>query len=144
MESVAAGTKAANKKPVHRRKVEELLKNYRTWKATLQMEEEFPSCTPVYEERTSPGYSAYVSTTEQYGIRRTEQRERLEWMEVEVKRIERSLAVLDIDERLVLEERYMQNRLDKEVQARLMWSESTYRRIKKEAMRKMAVMLGVV
>ncbi|MCS1351677.1 hypothetical protein NXZ84_08875 [Mechercharimyces sp. CAU 1602] len=41
-------------------------------------------------------------------------------------------------------ERYMKNRLeDKEMQARLMWSEVRIRRIKKEAMWKMAEMLGM-
>ncbi|MCS1351687.1 hypothetical protein [Mechercharimyces sp. CAU 1602] len=45
--------------------------------------------------RTSPGYREYVRP-EQYGIRPSEERERLDWMDKEVKSIERALSVLDI------------------------------------------------
>ncbi|OYD06119.1 ArpU family phage packaging/lysis transcriptional regulator [Paludifilum halophilum] len=130
------------RKPSYRKQVERLLRDYPVLKIAVENGESkdlFPSCTPMYEERVSGGHKEYQSTTERYGVRRANK-------QLQVKRIEKALAILDLDERYLIEERYMKLSppLDQEIQIRFSWSESTYRRIKRRALRKLAVALNIL
>ncbi|BCU81897.1 hypothetical protein JIR001_16800 [Polycladomyces abyssicola] len=79
-----------NKKPSFRRKVESILREYPVLKAAIENERQlergglgnlFPSCTPLYEESVSRGFSAYQSTTERYAIIRATKIVRLQQIE---------------------------------------------------------------
>ena len=136
-----------NRKPTYRRKVERILKNYPILKAAVELQQkedaaglgDFPPCIASYEERVSAGYSEYRSSTERYGIKRATK-------QIELQRIERAVEILDLDERLLIQERYMTIPCprDKELQERLCWSERNYRRIKAAAIRKLAGALNLI
>lgn len=136
-----------NYKPTYRKEVERILKEYPVLKIAVEADQAaeeagaglYPSCTSSYEERVSGGYSEYRSSTERYGIKRASKQLKLRW-------IEKALMVLDFDERFLVEERYMTlpNPRDKELQLRFSWSERQYRRIKAEAIRKLAVALNIL
>jgi len=136
------------KKPSYRRQVERLLREYPVLKAAIENERQlereglgnlFPSCTPLYEESVSRAYSEYQSTTERYAIIRATKMVRLQ-------KIERALAVLDLDERFLIEKRYLDQSPadDRFVCDELGWSLRTYYRIKKRALNKLAMALNLI
>jgi len=136
------------KKPPYRRKVERILREYPVLKAAIENERQlereglgnlFPSCTPIYEESVSRGYSEYQSITERYAIIRADNSIRLQ-------QIERALSVLDLDERFLIEKRYIDPSPadDRFVCDELGWSLRTYYRIKKRALYKLAMALNFI
>jgi ArpU family phage transcriptional regulator len=135
------------KKPSYRRQVERLLREYPVLKAAIENERQlereglgnlFPSCTPLYES-VSGGYSEYQSTTERYAIIRATKMVRLQ-------QIERALLVLNLDERYLIEKRYLDQTPadDMFVCDELGWSKRTYYRIKKRALDKLAMALNLI
>ncbi|MBN2910788.1 DUF1492 domain-containing protein [Polycladomyces sp. WAk] len=137
------------KKPSYRRQVERLLREYPVLKAAIENERQlereglgnlFPSCTPLYEESVSRGHSEYhQSTTELYAIIRATKMVRLQ-------QIERALLVLNLDERYIIEKRYMDQSPadDMIVCDKLGWSKRTYYRIKRRALDKLAIALNLI
>lgn len=126
------------KKPDYWRQVERLLRDYPILKLAIE-EDQIPSCTPIYEEKTSPEYSEYNSVTEKYAIRMAEKR-------IKVNKIEKALKVLTSDERKIIEMRYfsMNQPTDYTVCIELNWSKRTYYRVKKDAIRKLALFLNII
>ncbi|MBN2909140.1 DUF1492 domain-containing protein [Polycladomyces sp. WAk] len=136
------------KKPSYRRQVEHLLREYPVLKAAIENERQlereglgnlFPTCTPMYEESVSRGHSEYQSTTERYAIIRATKMVRLQ-------QIERALLVLNLDERYLIEKRYMDQSPadDMIVCDELGWSKRTYYRIKRRALDKLAIALNLI
>jgi ArpU family phage transcriptional regulator len=136
------------KKPSYRRKVESILREYPVLKASIENERQlereglgnlFPSCTPLYDELVSRGFSEYQSTTERYAIIRATKIVRLQ-------QIERALAVLNLDERFLIEKRYLDQSPadDMIVCDELGWSKRTYYRIKRRALDKLAMALNFI
>lgn len=136
-----------NRKPAYRRKVERILKNYPILKAAVELQQkedaaglgDFPPCIASYEERVSAGYSEYRSSTERYGIKRAT-------MYIELQRIEAALMALDFDERFLIEGRYFDRSgyNDSVVYDRLGWSKRHYYRVKARAIKKLALVLGLL
>ncbi|SMO54648.1 ArpU family phage packaging/lysis transcriptional regulator [Melghirimyces algeriensis] len=135
--------KTKYKKPTYRKEVERVLKEYPILKVAVETEQEaekvYPSCTLSYEERVNGGYSEYQSSTEKFGIRRANKC-------LKVKRIEKALTVLDLDERFIIDERYLKLNwvTDIQVYTQLGWSERNYYRIKERALWKLAVALNIL
>lgn len=140
--------KPSMRKPSYIKMVEEILYEYPTLKAAYENEKElekaglgslFPSMTPVYEERTSKGYSEYQSETERYGILRAARHARLNC-------IERALDALTQDERRLIEERYFSpfRPTDQLVYERVGLSRGKYHQLKRKTMTKLAVMLHLI
>lgn len=135
------------RKPSYRRKVERILSQYPLLKAAIEIEEKYedigagyyPSCISSYEERASGGKREYQSTTEKYGINRANKY-------IQIKRIERALMSLKLDERLLIEKRFLEEtkNTDINVYSQFGWSERQYYRIKDQAMLKLAIALGVL
>jgi ArpU family phage transcriptional regulator len=135
------------KKPSYRKQVERLLWEYPILKAAVENEQQlereglsdlFPSCNPLYEESVSRGYSDYQSTTERYAIIRA--------TKIRLQQIERALAVLNLDERFLIEKRYLdQSPVDDMIVCdELGWSKRTYYRIKRRALDKLAIALNLI
>ncbi|OYD06111.1 hypothetical protein CHM34_18085 [Paludifilum halophilum] len=135
------------RKPTYRKEVERILKEYPVLKVAVETEQEaekagaglYPSCTSSYEERVSGGYSEYQSSTERYGIRRASK-------QLKLRRIDQALLALDIDERLLVEERYFDqaNPSDAIVYDCLGWSKRNYYRVKSRAFKKLAFALNLL
>lgn len=126
------------RKPDYRKKVERLLLDYPILKLAVD-EVELPSCTPMYEERTSPAYSGYHSTTEKCAIRMADKK-------LQIKRIDRALEVLSIDEREMVELRYfkLSYPTDEIICEQLGWSKRSYYRVKARTLRKLALALNLI
>jgi ArpU family phage transcriptional regulator len=125
------------KKPSYRKQVERLLREYPRLKIRIKLAREYPSCVPNYGvERVAGGRIG--SITEGYAI---------DWAdnEIEVKRIETALGVLNLDERLLIEQRYFDPVVfsDSVIYDRLGWSKRTYYRIKQAALEKLAFVLDM-
>lgn len=135
------------RKPSYRRRVERLLSQYPILKAAIEIEQHYeemgagyyPSCTSSYEERMSGGKSEYQSTTEKYGIQRA-------YKHLQIERIDRALMSLKLDERLLIEKRYLEEikTTDINVYTQFGWSERQYYRIKDQAMLKLAMVLNLM
>lgn len=147
---MGAATKKAPKvkwkKPVYRKLVEKMLRDYPAMKEAIQdreMIDLLPSCVPVYgEEMISSGNSPFASSTERYGIKRAERRswERYLW----VQKIEKAMILLDGDERMVIEKTYFDGLCAVMVCYQLNMSERSYRRIKSRAIEKIALVLNLI
>jgi ArpU family phage transcriptional regulator len=130
-------------KPFYKQTVERRLYEYPLLKQSIknaQVWEEFmPSLTPSYEERTSPSYSEYVSSTERFGILRA-------MKQIQLQEIEEALACLTVDEQAVVRERYLNpvQPPDSVVMDTLGIGKSKYYQIKSSAISKMAKILNVV
>ena len=121
----------------YRKQVERLLREYPRIKIRLKLAREYPSCVPVYgSERVQGGCLA--SSTESYAIEQVE-------MELMVNRIETALGVLNLDERLLIEQRYFDPAIysDSVIYDRLGWSKRTYYRLKSSAIEKLAFVLDL-
>lgn len=99
MGAVAKESPRTWRKPGYWRIVEQKLKRYPRLKRAVKDWELLPSCTPSYEEKTSPGYSEFISTTEKFGIKRAEKKR-------EVERIDNALGALSDLQRVIIEEYY--------------------------------------
>jgi len=79
-----------------------------------------------------------ASSTESYAIEQVE-------MELMVNRIETALGVLNLDERLLIEQRYFDPAIysDSVIYDRLGWSKRTYYRLKSSAIEKLAFVLDL-
>lgn len=124
-------------KPSYRKQVERLLREYPRIKIRLKLAREYPSCVPNYGvERVAGGRIG--SITEDYAV---------DWAddEIEVKRIEAALGVLNLDERLLIEQRYFDPAIysDSVIYDRMGWSKRTYYRIKQAALEKLAFVLDM-
>lgn len=140
--------KVKYKKPSYRKKVESILQEYPILKESVELEKQLereglgdllPSLTSTYGERVG-GYSEYRSDTEKFGIIRANKRTR-------IKVIETALQVLNLDERYLIEERYLKTKqmiTDATVYESLGWSQRHYYRVKDQAMKKLAIVLNVV
>jgi hypothetical protein len=115
-------------KPKYIKEVEISLYQYPLIKKISQ-EADFPSCTPMYDERTSPVFSEYSSTTEKYGVRRADNR-------LLVERIERGLNLLSPTQRTIIEACYFRPSFPGVIEfaQRHGLSRAGYHRLKKEAL----------
>jgi ArpU family phage transcriptional regulator len=119
-------------KPQYQKEVEMILRQYPLLKQITQ-EIDYPSCVPVYEERTSTAYSEFVSTTEKYGVRRADNR-------LLVERIERGLSLLSSTQRTIIEACYFRPSFPGVIEfaQRHGLSRAGYHRLKKEALQVIA------
>lgn len=137
------------KKPAYRKRVEKILREYPILKKSLEIEEQlereglgdmFPSLTSVYGEGIG-GYSEYRSDTERYGILRAAKKSRIQ-------AVERGLQALNLDERYLIEERYLNVKrhlvTDITIYEDLGWSRRQYYRVKEQALKKLATVLNLV
>lgn len=115
-------------KPKYIKEVEISLYQYPLIKKISQ-EADYPSCVPVYEERTSTAYSEFVSTTEKYGVQRADNR-------LLVERIERGLSLLSEEQRIIIEACYFRPSFPGVIEfaQRHGLSRAGYHRLKKEAL----------
>jgi ArpU family phage transcriptional regulator len=115
-------------KPKYIKEVEMLLYQYPLIKKISQ-EADYPSCVPVYEERTSPAYSEFSSTTEKYGLKRADNR-------LLIERIERGLSLLSSTQRTIIEACYFDRDFPGVIEfaQRHGLSRAGYHRLKKEAL----------
>jgi ArpU family phage transcriptional regulator len=126
------------KKPDYRKKVERMLREYPILKLAIE-EEQIPSCTPLYEERTSSAYSEYNSMTEKYAVRMADKK-------LQVKKLEKALQVLNLDERELVKTRYFDLAVltDEAICEKLGWSKRSYYRIKRNALNKIALAMNLL
>lgn len=126
------------KKPDYRKQVEKLLRDYPILKLAIE-EEQITSCTPVYEERTSPAYSEYNSMTEKYAVRIADKK-------LQVKKVEKALQVLNLDEKELIKMRYFDLAVltDEAICEKLGWSKRSYYRIKSRSIQKIAIALNLL
>jgi ArpU family phage transcriptional regulator len=119
-------------KPAYWKEVETWLRQYPLLKEIIQ-DADYPSCTPSYEERTSPGYSEFVSTTEKYGVKQADNR-------LLVERIERGLSWLSDEQREIIEACYFRPTFPGVLifAERHGMSKPQYQRLKKQAIQKIA------
>jgi ArpU family phage transcriptional regulator len=122
-------------KPKYIKEVEMLLYQYPLIKKISQ-EADYPSCVPVYEERTSPAYSEFSSTTEKYGLKRADNR-------LLIERIERGLSLLSSTQRTIIEACYFDRDFPGVIEfaQRHGLSRAGYHRLKKEAIQTIAKFL---
>lgn len=135
-------------KPAYVKWVEKTLYEYPALKAAWEIEQElekaglgtlFPSMVPAYEEKTGKGHSEYQSQTEKYGILRASR-------DVRLNCLERALSALTRDERELVEKKYFNplRPTDQEVWEAMNVSRGTYHRLKREMLRKLAMMLRLI
>lgn len=127
-------------KPDYRKLVEEMLRLYPLYKKSLESGLGgglFPSLTPSYDLKVVGGKRE--STTEKYAIKRAERQEL-------VKLVEYALSFLDDEEREVIEATYFIINRPRIyiVFQELNMSERSYHRIKKRAISKIALVLGLI
>jgi ArpU family phage transcriptional regulator len=122
-------------KPAYWKETEEVLRQYPLLKQITQGID-YPSCVPSYEERTSPVYSEFVSTTEKYGVQRADNR-------LLVERIERGLSLLSEEQRTIIEACYFDRDFPGVIEfaQRHGLSRAGYHRLKKEAIQTIAKFL---
>ncbi|MCH5586296.1 hypothetical protein MK805_15240 [Shimazuella sp. AN120528] len=129
------------RKPAYKKIVERMLREYPILKKSIVEYESYhyPSCITVYEERIGRSYNEYLSSTEQYGIRRADK-------QMKVRSVEQALKVLSIEERKLIEERYfdLNTPSDGMIYERLGWSKRNYYRIKKGALYTLATFLNFI
>lgn len=101
--------------------------------------DDYPSCTPVYEERVGQVYSEFHSSTEKYALRKTEK-------QLQVQRIDNALQVLSEKERKLIEARYFDPNepVDGWIYDQLGWSQASYYRVKRQAIYKLALALNMI
>ncbi|MBS7531298.1 hypothetical protein IC619_012425 [Hazenella sp. IB182353] len=130
------------------KQLEKMLYEYTLFQTSLDNEAElekaglsnhYPSMTASYEEKVSRSYSEYQSSTEKYGIKNASKKLRVHQME-------RALAVLVEDEKMIIHHKYLQpERIsDSLVYDQLGISRSTFYRHKKTAFEKLAVALNLL
>ncbi|MDQ0418478.1 ArpU family phage transcriptional regulator [Croceifilum oryzae] len=128
------------RKPSYRKEVERRLRKYPILKVAVEdLKYQYPSCTSHYGEPMHGGQKEYISSTEKYAVQRAEK-------EMELKRIEQALKILNEDERQLVEERYFtrMRKNDEIVCDRIGWSKRSYYRVKKEAIDKVAYTLNLI
>jgi ArpU family phage transcriptional regulator len=138
------GTRATERKywsPSYKKIVECILREYPILKESIVEYERdhYPSCTTVYEERIGRTYSEYISSTEQFGIRKADK-------ELKVRRTEQALKILSEKEKRLIEVRYFDQNdpIDYAVCQQLGWSRSDYYRVKKRAIQKLALAMNII
>jgi ArpU family phage transcriptional regulator len=128
--------------------LEKMLYEYPLLKISLENEREleqeglsnlYPSMTSSYEHRTSKGYSEYQSSTEKYALLRAAK-------QMKLRQVERALEVLNMEEKAIIEEKYFNpmRHFDSYIYDKLGFSKSTYQRLKKSALKKLAVALNIM
>jgi hypothetical protein len=90
-----------HRRPVYKKLVEHILREYPILKESIAEYERdhYPSCTTVYEERIGRTYNEYISSTEQFGVRRADK-------QLQVRRTENALQILSVKERELIKLRY--------------------------------------
>lgn len=136
--------KGGAKKPPYKRQVEELLRSYPTYRHWMneKLKYEFPSGITSYEEGHG-GRSEYQSSTERYGIKRAEIYNRTK----EVQQVDSALRILNRDEKKIIEAYYFLSDewpgvevfIEKE---KMCMGKTTYHKVKKGALEKLAFILG--
>lgn len=137
-------------RPTYIKEVEKLLSEYvvikESWELDQRLEAEglgrmFPSLTPAYEDSVR-GYSEYRDSTERYGILRAMRSKK----EAKIRMVEESLNLLDPAERELIERKYLHavQPPDEFVARQMRYSRSTYFRIKRSALRKLALAWNLV
>lgn len=133
--------KKTYRKPSYQKQVEGILGRYRLVKQMMEsgLYRDFPSLTPVYEERIGHGKSEYQSTTEEYGINRAEDSQL-------IRLVESGLALLTPSQRRIITERYLADpeTTDYLVYYALKMSRRNYYRLKRRAIRTLAIVFGCV
>lgn len=118
------------------------LYQYPIWKVAMENQKDWEDriFSPVsrYEEKASPVYTGYNSTTEQMA---------LEWTnkELKVEQIEKSMSILTVPERRYIEEKYFNpmRPSDYDVCEELGMSQSQVSRMKGPALLKLATALNI-
>lgn len=127
------------KKKEYERIVEHLLREYPLMLAAIQDAGEWlPSCVSLYGGE-SGGYSEYRSTTEKFGILRA-----IREKEHFVNQIEKALAQLSYEERRLVELKYFDRLPVPRVCFLMAISETTYKRRRRSALRKIARLLNII
>lgn len=128
--------------------VEKLLYDYPILKVSVENEAElekeglsdwYPSLTPVYEERTSPGYQEYQSQTEKYGIKRAMKK-------LQLRQMNRALSILSEEEKKLIQSRYFASVPPSETALcrKMSLSRTQYHRVRHQALEKLAKALNIL
>jgi ArpU family phage transcriptional regulator len=130
-----------HRRPSYKKVVEHILREYPILKESIAEYERdhYPSCTTVYEERIGRTYNEYISSTEQFVVRKADK-------ELQVRRIEQALKILSIKEKKLIEVRYFDQNdpIDYAVCQQLGCSRSDYYRVKKRAIHKLALAMNII
>lgn len=127
-------------KKEYERTVEFLLKEYPLMKSAVQDAGELlPSCVSSYGIEVLGGYSEYQSSTERFAILRS-----IRSKEATVNQIKKALEHLSEEERQVVRHRYFERLPVPRICFLLSVSETTYKRRRRSALRKIACLLNII